>query len=542
MQDQTRPWRLMIALILLFGTLLPSRVLATPPVQTSAAVVETADGPVRGEVGDGYRAFRGLPFAAPPVGERRWQAPQPVTPWTATRPATDSGPPCAQPADFLIGDQSGDEDCLYLDVTTPDTATMDSPRPVMVWLHGGAFVGGAGSLADPHRMAVAGDVVVVSINYRLGVFGFLSYPGLAGSGTFGLQDQQAALRWVQRNIAAFGGDPTNVTLFGESAGGLSICAHLASPAARGLFHKAIIQSGPCSMTWPPNGLFPDFPAGSAFIPLADSVRFGTALAATYRCFLPEAGIACLRQIATGALRDNQLAYLFATPAFDTPTLPQAPATALAAGDFPRVPVIIGATRDEMLPFFATYFSTKPLTVAAFRQLLFTAFGDDVHELAALYGDVARESPALAWSTLMTDRVFACPTLRTAELLATRTQLYAYEFADPEPPQPVAEPALETPAGAYHASDVQYLLDPTGEPSLLDPAQLQLSAAMITYWTTFAHTGNPNPAGSGLPEWSPFDPDSAAPAVLSLAPGPDGIAPVEFAAEHNCAFWAMLEAK
>lgn len=536
MRDRNHRWRPIITMVLLLGTLLPSRALATPPVRPDAAVVETADGPIRGEVGDGYRVFRGLPFAAPPVGERRWLAPRPVTPWTVTRPATASGPPCVQPPDFLIGELSSDEDCLYLEVTTPDTATNANPRPVMVWLHGGAFVGGAGSLADPHRLALAGDVVVVTINYRLGVFGFLSFPGLEGSGTFGLQDQQAALQWVQRNIAAFGGDPGNVTLFGESAGGLSTCAQLASPGARGLFHKAIIQSGPCSLAWPPNGLFPNFPAGSAFIPLADSVRLGTALATTYRCFLPTAGIACLRQVAAEALRDNQLGYLFATPVYETPTLPRAPVAALTDGDFPAIPIIIGATRDEMLPFFAEYFTTKPLTVAAFRQLLFTAFGDEVHAIAALYGDIARESPALAWTTIMTDRVFACPTLRTAEQLAVRAPVYAYEFADPDPPQP--EPTLGIPAGAYHASEVQYLLDRTGEPPLLDPAQLELSTSMIDYWTTFAHTGDPNQPG--LPEWTPFDPASAAPVVLSLKPGPDGIAPVDYAAVHNCYFWATLE--
>ena len=529
-------WSIPLALLLMVSSVLPA--LATPvPGSADPAVVITADGPVQGEVADGYRAFRGIPFAAPPVGELRWQAPQPATPWREVRPATTSGSPCVQPAGFLIGIETGSEDCLYLEVTIPDTATAADPKPVMVWLHGGAFIAGAGSLSDPQRMAVEGDVVVVTLNYRLGVFGFLSFPGLEGAGTFGLQDQQAALRWVRDNIAAFGGDPGNVTLFGESAGGLSICAHLASPSAAGLFQKAIIQSGPCGMSWPANGLFPGFPAGSAFVPLAESETLGTALGALFGCFGRVGGIACLRDVAATALLTNQLGSLIAAPAYGTSVLPHPPATALATGDFTAVPTIIGTTEAEMTAFFLTYFTPVPLTVEGYRQLLFTAFDDAAHEVAARYAEVARQSPALAWSTAMTDRVFACPTLETATLLAARGPVYAYEFADPAPPAPDALSGI--PAGAYHASEVQYLLPTAGEEPGFDAAQRQLSTDMIGYWTTFAHTGDPN--GGGRPAWSPFAPATVEPAVQSLRPGPDGITPVDYAAEHNCDFWASVSA-
>lgn len=191
------------------------------PVRQAGAVVITDTGPVLGAIAEGYRLFQGIPYAAPPVGELRWAPPQPVVPWSAPRDGTKPGNVCAQlpsPAADITSEQ---EDCLYLNVTAPDAP---APLPVMVWIHGGTGANGAGSYFDPHRLALGGDVVVVTLNYRLGIFGAFGYPGLDGSGTFGLADQQAALRWVQRNIAAFGGDPGNVTLFGESYGALATTA------------------------------------------------------------------------------------------------------------------------------------------------------------------------------------------------------------------------------------------------------------------------------------------------------------------------------
>lgn len=203
-------------------------------------IVELHSGRVRGLTYEKYRLFQGIPYAAPPVGERRWCSPQPVDPWPQVRDATEPGSPCPQlPQDFA-DIASLDEDCLFLNVTAPRTG---GSKPVMVWLHGGGGANGEGAIFDAHRLAVAEDVVVVTPNSRLGIFGNFGYPSLAGGGGFGIEDQQAVLRWVQRNIDAFGGDPGNVTLFGESYGGLNVSAHLVAPGSAGLFHRAIVQSG-----------------------------------------------------------------------------------------------------------------------------------------------------------------------------------------------------------------------------------------------------------------------------------------------------------
>lgn len=218
-----RCWRL-LALVALAAMIVPlaagaafqATPVATPAEETM--IVETAEGPVRGEVLAGYRRFRGIPYAAPPVADLRWRAPQPVAAWTGVLDVTEPGSPCPQNGDPLYGGDAGAEDCLYLEVTAPRGATPHAPKPVLIWQHGGGFVGAAGSFFDAQRLATQGDLVVVTINYRLGILGYFGYPGLAGSGNFGLQDQRAAMEWVQLNIAAFGGDPDNVTLAGNRRG------------------------------------------------------------------------------------------------------------------------------------------------------------------------------------------------------------------------------------------------------------------------------------------------------------------------------------
>jgi para-nitrobenzyl esterase len=223
-------------------------------------VVRTDDGPVRGLLAGDHRTFEGTPYAAPPVGPLRWASPRRPTPWTAPLPATRPGSPCAQTGGFPGDPPSDTEDCLYLNVTTP-ARTDGRKLPVMVWIHGDGFYQSFGGIYGAELLATKGDVVVVTFNYRLGAFGFLAHPAL-DSGNFGLEDQQAALRWVRRNAAAFGGDPGNVTIFGESAGGASACTHLAAPASAGLFHRTIAWSGPCTLTtrWPYPGGAPEPPS------------------------------------------------------------------------------------------------------------------------------------------------------------------------------------------------------------------------------------------------------------------------------------------
>ncbi len=273
---------------------LAATALVVPASASAGDVVRTEYGPVRGVDG----TWQGIPYAAPPVGELRWRAPQPPVPWQQVRDANTPGSPCPQDADPVVGTPASmDEDCLHLDVVTPH-ARANRPRPVMVWVHGGGFRTGSGSSTQVDRLARSGDVVVVKVDYRLGVFGFLGYPGLDGSGTFGLQDQQAALRWVRHNIAGFGGDPRNVTVFGESGGGDSMCALLASPTAAGLFDKIIVQSSACGHVNAVDALIPGVGAGGdTWKPLAVEQDLGTAAAHQLGC----ADLACLRGKPTAEL-------------------------------------------------------------------------------------------------------------------------------------------------------------------------------------------------------------------------------------------------
>ncbi|MFC3452395.1 carboxylesterase/lipase family protein [Amycolatopsis speibonae] len=481
-------------------------------------VVRTDSGPVRGVSTSEYRSFQGIPFAAPPVGERRWAPPARPEPWTAVRDASKPGPRCAQGAG-IGSDPSDAEDCLYLNVTSP-AKPAHKPRPVMVWVHGGGFTSGAGSDYDFKRMALGGDVVVVTVNYRLGVFGFFGHPELGSdSGVFGLQDQQAALRWVQRNARAFGGDPRNVTLFGESAGGMSTCAQLTSPSAAGLFHRAIIQSGPCTLTWPDGGFFPGAPAGSPYVPRADAEAAGADVAKKLGC----ADVDCLRRVQAKDL----LSQPAGAPTYGTDLLPEHPATALREGHFARVPVLTGITRNESRLLVAL-FPGHPFTEEHYQELLRTAFKDKAPLVAAEYPSAKHGGPAMAFADAMTDRSWGCPQAGNERLLRERTRTFGYEFADRDAPPLLPAPPGMVP-GASHGSELAYLSDMTPSPGKLTSAQQKLAAQMIQYWTRFARTGNPN--GEGLPKWRPT------PRTQSLAPGEIG--PVDLTSVHNCGFWAGL---
>lgn len=252
-----------------------------PPGRTQ---LRLDSGWVRGEARDDVVAFSGIPYAAPPVGDRRLAPPAAPSPWTGVRDATRPSPSCPQPGGFgEDGVQvAGQEDCLYLDAVVPRDAG-ERRLPVLVWLHGGAMISGAANQYDGARLASRGDVIVVTANYRLGALGFLSTPALdaehTGSGNYGLLDQNAVLRWVRRNATAFGGDPGQVTVAGQSAGSRSICAQLASPAARGLFQRAVLQSGPCA-----NKVFTK----------AEADRNGRQAIAEVGCSTADATVACLR--------------------------------------------------------------------------------------------------------------------------------------------------------------------------------------------------------------------------------------------------------
>jgi para-nitrobenzyl esterase len=508
-------------------TAVAAAVLLTTPAAGATgdgAVVRTDAGPVRGTVADDSRTFQGIPFAAPPVGALRWQPPRPPERWTQVRDATRPGDRCAQVQN--IGPASDSEDCLYLNVTTPRTP---GRHPVIVWFHGGGNAYGDGTDVDPHRLAVGGDVVVVTPNYRLGVFGYLGHPRLRDSGVFGLDDQQAALRWVQRNARAFGGDPHNVTLSGQSGGAFDTCAQLTSPTARGLFHRAILESGSCSISWPRNGVNPGTSAGLPWHRQSQVEADGAALATRLGCTDETSQVDCLRRIPVSQLlaATNQTADL-PFVAYGNRILPERPDEALAAGRFSRVPVMSGTTKDEQR--LATAFLPQAFTEEGYQQLLSDAFGDRAAEVAQRYPSSAYGSSAVAWATVATDRVWSCTQLADERRLAGRVPTYGYEFADRDAPAVFAFPP-GLPSGAFHTADLEYVFDLPGFTPAFTPAQRQLADQMIRYWGTFAATGNPN--GAGTPTWPRFRSDT----VQSLAP--DAVQPTDLAAGHDCAFWATF---
>ena len=498
------------------------------PAAADPSVVRTESGAVRGTVGGDHRSFEGIPYAAPPVGDLRWAPPHSAAAWTGVRDATRPGADCPQTAGFLGDPQSDDEDCLYLNVTTP-RRTSGRRLPVMFWVHGGGFYSGSGRLYDPAKMAAKGDVIVVTLNYRLGVFGFLDHPSLdAGhlSGDFGLEDQQAALRWVRRNASSFGGDPGNVTLFGESAGGASTCSHLASPASAGLFQRAIIQSGPCTITtqWPY--------ADGTWVPRprADAARQGVAVAAKLGCADARTAVACLRAKPVSALLDASDGGQGYGPAAGGGVLPVLPATALATGRFAKVPVIQGTTRDEHRTFVAAIelFTGHTLTADEYPQELTGAFGSaKAAKVLARYPLRDYGSPSEALSAVYTDSAWACTALATDRALSRRVPTYAYEFTDADAAWAKDTPGPSFPTGAFHASELQFLFDDAQFPGPRTADERRLSDQMIAYWTNFAHTGDPN--GPSTPTWPRFEASS----VHAL--GSSG--PIDLGREHQCGFWS-----
>ncbi|HWL84722.1 MAG TPA: carboxylesterase family protein, partial [Polyangiaceae bacterium] len=334
------------AAIVLLATACGSNSDASSPVPDT---VTTDVGQLHGVVDGDVVRFRGVPFAKSPVGALRWAPPQPIPAWPGVREATKSTSPCSQPAQNQDYPQDIlNEDCLYLEVTAPTSQSRKgSNRPVMVWAHGGGFVTGAASEYNPQRMVLQGDVVVVTIDYRLGAMGFLALPGLTGGGAFGLADQQEALRFVRRNVAAFGGDPNNITFFGESAGGLSTCMQLTSPAARGLFHRAIVESGgPCLKGLPAGGLGRSVPAVPYVQSRAAADQMGLAAAARLGCTDPATALACMRALPVNKVLTEHQTLAVAAYGGDDALLPSPPLDAMLAGNIANVPVLAGYNRDE----------------------------------------------------------------------------------------------------------------------------------------------------------------------------------------------------
>ncbi len=499
------------------GSSAPSSVREESGVLPAATVVVTGGGAVRGSVDDGMRMFLGMPYAAAPVGGLRWRPPRPHPAWSGIRDATAFRSACPQvPSLYWHG--STNEDCLFLNVFTPLAASAGRSYPVMVWIHGGGLVSGESSVFLPSGL-VARKVIVVSVNYRLGVLGFLATPALSAesryraSGNYGLLDQQLALSWVRQNIGRFGGDPHNVTLFGESAGGLSVHAQLASPTARGLFQRAVVESGGYAGSQPP-------------LPAAEAV--GRAFAARLGCGATDAG--CLRRIPVATLLANG-AFFDPTPIVDGRVLTRPLTAAFTSGRFNRVPVIEGSNHDEFRFFLAAEApAAAGSTAAGYRAAIARTLEvtpSVAARIAARYPLHGYPSSAVALAAAATDAVYACRAHAAVQALSRFVPTYQYEFNDEFAPRFFPGPPSRFPLGAYHTAELGYLFVLRGYPSVLTGGHEKLARAMLDRWTTFAKTGDPGP---GWPRSS-----SATNAVESLAP-PRPSTETGFAVAHSCAFW------
>jgi para-nitrobenzyl esterase len=495
---------------------------------SGAPIVRAPDGAVRGVADGGLRLFQGLPYAAPPS---RWRAPQPVTPWKGIRNATRPGNECVQSAVFWRpgSPASWDENCLYLNVRAP---AHGKRLPVLVWFHGGGHVNGAGTDVQPARLARWGNNVVVTINYRLGALGYLSLPGLdaesadaSSSGNYGELDKIEALRWVKRNIAAFGGDPKRVTIAGQSAGATSVCWLTASPTAAGLFARSVIQS-----------------ATICGISHAIAVARGTSFAKAAGCTDPNTMVACLRGKTPAQIIDAQAASNVAwRPAVGGTNQPLAAADAFAAGRFNRVPVIVGNTRHENRAFDyeANDLVRQPVTAQGYEAAIRSSFGANAERVLAAYPVTRYPNPDEALAAVHTDQR-VCPMLPLVSSLSAWVPTYAYEFRDETAPgrpyMVIPSPLMVNPAafgiGTGHTSDVPYVWQSeTAVP--LTAKQLRLSKVMIGYWSRFARAGSPN--GSDLPRWPRYV-QTRGPWTALLAGGhARQYTQSSYDNEHHCAF-------
>ena len=509
------------------------------PPASKPPVVQTSQGMVGGKLLNGTRAFLGIPYAAAPVGDRRWQPPQDPPGWTGTRQAATAGSPCPQPKN-VVGDSGANEDCLFLNVHVPDDIGEGDKLPVIVWLHGGGFLTGSGSLYDLSHLSRKARAVVVSVNYRLGAFGFFRLPGQSvddkgAAANFGLLDQQAALRWVQREIGRFGGDASRVTVAGQSAGGASACMHMVAPGSRGLFHRAIMQSGLCT------------PVAS---PTPEALEASAAKLATDLGCPPGAGqLACLRAkpaadvLAASATGPGVFGTgLIWAPVPDGASLPGDPAQLVREGRFQRVPMIVGTTHDEGRFFVAMDYHLKTLLPVSSRQMAEAydraAEGDDTFAatLAGVYTAKAYGTRDKALGALVTDILSSCKTLSRIEEMARHTTVYQYEFSEPSTPG-MFDPYMAM--GAFHAVELRYLFQvKLAGPTFnlpLSGAQQKLADTMVAYWGSFAATGRPE--APGAPAWPAFSPGSPAPSSLMLSStGIRLFDAASFREDHRCAVW------
>jgi para-nitrobenzyl esterase len=468
-------------------------VIAVAFVRAASDVVTVDGGRISGTSVDGVRVFKGIPFAAPPVGELRWKAPQPVAAWSGVKAADTFGPQCMQtpyPAGspYAMAPAAMSEDCLYLNVWTAapaNAAPNSAKRPVMVWIHGGAWTRGSASIAAYDGAALAKKgVVVVTTNYRLGVFGFLAHPELTAespnhsSGNYAILDHVAALEWVRKNIAAFGGDPSKVTIFGESAGSWSVNVVQATPLAKELFHRAIGESG---------GQF------ARTARLADAEKAGAALASAAGAdslkslrAVPAEKLAAMQSFRTGVNVDGWV-------------LPDDVRSIFAQNKQSNVPVLVGSNANEWTTLSSP--ATFPKTLDDYHKRLEAQFAGAAKEVEAVYPAKTDADIAEAMLGIGRDTTFTLEMRTWARMVtAAGRKAFLYQFTR-VPPSPNAKTW-----GAYHAAEIPYAFGTLKNRDWpFTATDFTLSERMSSYWTNFAIAGDPN--GANLPTWAPYDAES-----------------------------------
>jgi len=515
-------------------------------------IVETKEGAIQGFVSNGVSKFFGIPYAAPPVGNLRWRPPVDHAPWSNVLKTTKFAPICALTTTLGVysGPRNDNEDCLYLNVFTPSTKPSAS-LPVIVYIHGGGNFDGETPGYDGSKLASQGKVVVVTIEYRLNLLGFLAHPALDNeghfSGNYGILDQQAALKWVERNIAKFGGDKNNVTIGGQSSGAIDTMIHLVSPMSAGLFHRAICQSS-CPANYPAVTKAAAENLGVAF---AEAAGCGSGTGPDVAHCLRILPAAKIEELAGTASAFSK--FVIPSGIVDGEIIPDQPVTLFKNGQFNHVPVMNGATKDEMTFFLAIteYWSnTKnalrtPPTSAQYINYVNTTFVSPAYrdgtaaKVLALYPLTAFETPALAWNRVATDATKICNARKLDNILAPQIPIYAYEFSDVTAPSYSPDmPGMKL--QAYHTADIQYLFPlwhggPQGVARPLNKRQTMLSHQMVSAWSNFARTGNPN--GSGNSPWPRYLTSTDMPAWrIEDLPEPTNLTDGQYASLHHCDFW------
>lgn len=484
--------------------------------------VRVGDGWLKGtREGDGLDRYLGVPYAQAPVGELRWRPPESVEPWKGVKSAENLPPRCAQ-----IGSEGpGNEDCLYMNIFVPRVPRHRGPLPVLFYIHGGSLRVGSAWDNDPSRIARETGTIVVMVNYRLGMLGFMSHAALDAeasdgvSGNYGLMDQQAALQWVHDEISSFGGDPNNVTIAGASAGAGSVCAHLSSEPVQGLFSGAVIQSGVC---WAQD--------------IDASLATGTAFAEAAGCADPATAAECLRAQSTEALLAVDSWDFLVMPTWGGALIPAPPAEQIADGNFANVPVVFGFTENETRTSAAGLY---PMTLEDHDAFIAGFFGEDADAVKAVYPVENYDDPYYALVDAVDDSgvfdVTGCRAYDLAAQFAAHVPTYVYQFADQSAPNPtwlVAAPGFV--AGASHGADEPYWFDRPFDtlPPLTDP-QADLASEMVQYLGGFAEDGRT--AARHLPRWPRYDSRQR---VMQFIPGETGITR-SLSDVNHCDFWESL---